>query len=578
MANCRSIGSVLAFIIGVSISAFPQPQQSQDVEFQSAEPFKIAPGSSFSAAKSEQSPINKSRISAHGRSAAIVSDISEAMNVIENHHASTSNERIAKATSASMKAMLRSLDPHSNYFDASEFAELLGEHRSEYIGTGSTIVNFEKGGSYETYILGSAGGSAAEAAGLRFGDRIVSVQGTSVGGIDSYKVREMIRGPAGTSLTMVVERANSGGIETITLKRQRISQPSVSGSFVTKAGVGFINASMGFGYSTVSELRSSIEILKAKGMTSLVLDLRGNGGGIVDQAVATAEVFLPLGSKILSQRGRLPGEDRAWFSRNQIPEDLPLVLLVDRDTASAAEIVAGALQDNDRAIIVGERTFGKGLVQNVLELPQGAGMTLTSARYYTPSGRTIQRDYTDIGLYDYYKQTTRADLIDRSAFVARTITDRRVYGGNGIEPDIALSEQVDESRYKLLDPLFFFARDIVNGRIGGQVSPEQLRQNVIFGRDVIDDRSVAAFIAFLDSNVEWQSQKVLAKSQKDFVASQLRYFVSLGLFGQDVANRARVADDHAFSLAQDNLTAAGELAARARIVREARRRKKSSPK
>ncbi len=570
MANCRSIGFALSFLIGTSFAAFPQ---SQHVDFEAAEPFKISPGYSFSASKSTGSAKNDAPPSARAKARVIVSDIGEALDIIENHHASTKNEGIARATSASIRAMLRSLDPHSNYFNAEDFAELLGDHRSEYIGTGSTIVNFEKGGIYGTYILASASGSAAEAAGLRFGDRIVSVDGTVVAALDSYKIRELMRGPAGTSVTMVVERANSGQMDTITLNRQRIAQPSVSGSFVTKDGTGYINASMGFGYSTASELRSSIELLKAKGMTSLVLDLRGNGGGIVDQAVASAELFLPLGSKILSQRGRLPGEDRAWFSGNRSPESLPLVLLVDRDTASAAEIVAGALQDNDRAIIVGERTFGKGLVQNVLELPHGAGMTLTSARYYTPSGRTIQRDYSDIGLYDYYQHTTRADLIDRAAFVARTITDRRVYGGNGIEPEVAFSEQSDKRRLRLLDPLFFYAREIVGGRVVGHVTPEQLRQNVIFGHDVVDDRSVASFIGFLDGNVEWQPQKGLARKEKDFVITQLRYFVSLGLFGQDLASRARVLDDHAFSLAKEHLPAADDLATKARIVREARRRK-----
>ncbi len=573
MANFTSIGLALALIIGTSLSAFPQSRQARDIDFESAEPFKISPGSSFSASKSEHSPAVKPPPSAQAKIRTIVSDISEAIAVIDGHHASTASDSVDKATSASIKAMLRSLDPHSNYFDPNEFAELLGEHRSEYIGTGSTIVNLEKNGSYDTYIMASAVGSSAEAAGLRFGDRIVSVQGTVVAGLDSFKVRELIRGPAGTSVALVIERAGSGRRETITLKRQRIAQPSISGSFVTNSGVGYIDMSIGFGYSTVSELRASIETLKAKGMTSMVLDFRGNGGGIVDQAVATAEVFLPLGSKVLSQRGRLPGEDRTWFSQNRTPEDLPLVLLVDRNTASAAEIVAGAMQDNDRAIIVGERTFGKGLVQSVLELPQGAGMTLTSARYYTPSGRTIQRDYSDVGLYDYYKQTSRADLIDRSAFVARTITDRRVYGGDGIVPEVVFDDQIDERRFKLLDPLFFFAREMVNGRVDGQLAPEQLRQNVIFGRDVVDDVTVAAFKTYLDRYPDWQSEKDLASSQTDFVAAQLRYFVSLGLFGQDLANRAKIEDDKLFALAQENLSAASELAAKARIVREARRRK-----
>jgi carboxyl-terminal processing protease len=222
----------------------------------------------------------------------------------------------------------------------------------------------------------------------------------------------------------------------------------------------------GFNFNTAAELTASINSLKSRGMRSLVLDLRGNPGGLLEQAVQVAGQFLPEGTVIVSQRGRRPFDNRVWRSKNPAPQTIPLIVLVDRDTASASEIVAGALQDHDRALIVGERTFGKGLVQNVIDLPSGGALTLTGARYFTPSGRCIQRDYSSMSSYDYFN--TRTALVEpTSSSQTKTDRNRTVFGGNGIEPDdIVTARKLSKAELDLVERGFFFSRDYARAHAG----------------------------------------------------------------------------------------------------------------
>jgi carboxyl-terminal processing protease len=223
--------------------------------------------------------------------------------------------------------------------------------------------------------------------------------------------------------------------------------------------IGYLALTEGFDFTTAEEFEVAFNSLKRHGMQSLIVDLRGNGGGLMDQAILVAEKFLPFGQMIVSQRGRNAVEDREWRSRNRRPESMPLVFLVDEGTASASEILAAAMQDNDRAAVIGTRTFGKGLVQNVIPLDDGSGLTLTSERYYTPSGRSIQREYSDSGLYDYFRHTNHGALINRPEAATRTLKGRVVFGGDGIQPDeIVDSFELTTQRVALVDRLFNFLR------------------------------------------------------------------------------------------------------------------------
>ncbi len=571
---------VLSFIICAALVPDAASQKSGQGSSEPArsDSFRIAPGSMFDTSPRGHVPSDTiERTTRPAMSEPLLNaanEINEALEIIKRNHAAGKALDQDAVTGSAITSMLKSLDPHSNYYDKREFAELLGGHRSEYSGTGVFITNFGHGGSRGTYIVASAPNSAASRAGLRFGDRIISLDGKSVGGMDSYAVREMIRGERGSLVEITVERADTLGAEKLSLRRERLSQPSIPRAFMLEDKVGYIEMSSGFSYSTVTELDTAMADLKKRGAVALVIDLRGNPGGIVDQAVAVAERFLPAGAKILSQRGRFSGDDRVWISQNKKPETMPVVLLTDDTTASAAEIVAGAFQDNDRALIVGQRTFGKGLVQNVLDLPDGAGLTLTAARYYTPSGRSIQRNYTGTGLYDYYKRTERAALIEESFEAAKTLTNRTVHGGNGIAPDVAVEqENYSEERARLIDRIFLFTVDLANGRIAGQPSRAALRQRAIFEKPIVTDQMVEAFMKYLaDSGENLPNEKNI-----DIVKADLEHYLALALFGQDAAARAMLAHDKTVTAAISSIPASAKLAKRARAVADPLQMARKSP-
>ncbi|MBK9165704.1 MAG: S41 family peptidase [Acidobacteria bacterium] len=527
--------------------------------------FRISEGSTFSATRSGSNPSPKQP----SPLASLSDDLAEALGVIGRNHASAVSRQPEQLIDSALRSALRSLDPHSKYYDRREFGELISEHEGQYFGTGATIISVKTGSDYETYVLSVAAGSPADAAGMRFGDRIVGVDGKDISGLSSYEVRELMRGEIGTEVTVRLERAIDGSTADMKLTRDRVAYKTVPHTFTLEGGVGYIDLSGGFGYTTVTELDDALLRLRARGMTSLVLDLRGNTGGIVDQSVAVAERFLPFGTKILSQQGRNPNEDRTWRSANRQPVSVPLVVLVDGDTASAAEIVAGALQDNDRALIIGERTFGKGLVQNLIELENGSALALTAARYYTPTGRSIQRDYSDVGLYEYFSGIRKAELIDRPAYAVRTITDRVLHGGNGIAPDVAISRPetlaADDS-----DAIFLLARELANGRIAGQPTPEELRQSLIFGSELLSDADAQTYLA------RYKAGAAMLAITKD-VRSELRWYLAMALFGTDAAAKARIESDAAIAAALDALPAAGKLYARAAELRSNSARKEKGP-
>ncbi len=328
----------------------------------------------------------------------------------------------------------------------------------------------------DTFIISTVPGSAAAAGHLRFGDKIVAVNGEKMSGEDSAVVRDKVRGKDGSIVRLQIERADSKSVQSVDLRRSVVPQPSIPDSYMLRPGVGYVDMTEGFNFTTSGELSQALKSLHRQGMTSLIIDLRNNPGGILEQAVKVAEQFLPAGRVIVSQRGRTRLDNRVWRSTNKNPETVPLVLLVDEGTASASEVVAGALQDYDRALIIGNRTFGKGLVQSVLNLPGGAGLTLTAARYFTPSGRSIQRDYSNGSLYEYYNGRSNLTGVDLAKLEAHTSTNRKVFGGNGIEPDEVIKGiEMNRDQVALLDPIFQFPRIKASGSLAElRVSAERV--------------------------------------------------------------------------------------------------------
>jgi carboxyl-terminal processing protease len=329
----------------------------------------------------------------------------------------------------------------------------------------------------------------------------------------------------------------------------------------------------GFNYTTTDELLDSLERLHAKGMTSLVLDLRNNPGGFLDQAIHVAEVFLKNGQLILTQKGRNGFRDNSYESRNNSPDLTPLVILINQYTASASEIVAGAMQDHDRALIVGQTSFGKGLVQSIIPLEYGAGLTLTSAKYYTPSGRLIQRDYSNGGFYDYYTHGgirslgPKSEAEKPSGQEKKTDTGRAVYGGGGISPDESVSPRtMNPIQRRILNPTFAFARELVNGRIRGFES-YKVQSGIDFHHELqaedlkISDALFKAFKDFATNDPAFRISAPMLDHERSFAELELRFNIVTAAFGRVVADRVFITtDDPQVAKAVDILPKARDLA------------------
>jgi carboxyl-terminal processing protease len=503
---------------------------------------------------------------------AIEKDFAEALRVIERNYVDGSKLDYNSAYKSSILGMLRSLDPHSNYYDRDEYEELKTDQRSEYFGIGASIQNYFFGEDGDTFVTATFQNSPAARAGIRFGDRIVAVDGIKMTGKPSLEVRDKIRGPRGSVVKVTIERAADKRMQTVEITRDVVPQPSIPDAYMIKPGVGYIDMTRGFNYSTTEELQDALDQLHARGMNSLVLDLRNNPGGFLDQAIHVAEVFLPSGQLILTQKGRNGLRDNTYRSGNNAADPVPLVILINQFTASASEIVAGAMQDHDRALIVGETSFGKGLVQSIIPLDFGAGLTLTSAKYYTPSGRLIQRDYADSGLYDYYthggsKRSADSATAKLVGPEKKTDSGRSVYGGGGIAPDEAVGPRtITVAQRRLLGPIFAFARELVNGRIPAPAN-YRVRGAINFEHElkptdfVVNDSIVSAFKNFVAADPNFKSLVPLVDRNLAFLEVQLRFNLAQAAYGRVMAERVFLAtDDKQLARAVDVLPRARDLA------------------
>jgi carboxyl-terminal processing protease len=333
---------------------------------------------------------------AEGGAQQIQSTYQEAISVIsENYVDSVDYE---KANEAAVQGMLFSLDPHSSFFTPAEYRRLLQDQESRFTGIGVSILRHRDG----VYVQTPIEGTPAAKAGLRFGDRIVEVDGKDAREWTTQAVSKAVRGPEGEPVTIKIERAASQAPLYFTIRRGSVPQPSIRNAFMVRPGVGYVGLTGGFTHTTSDELAQALEELNGQGMQQLVLDLRNNPGGLLDQAIKVASHFVARNRSVVSVRSRDESNNREYKNVYYDPVAFPLVVLVNGGSASASEIVAGAVQDHGRGLVVGETTFGKGLVQRIFNLPYGAGLTLTTAKYYTPYGRLIQRSYAGGSIYDYY--------------------------------------------------------------------------------------------------------------------------------------------------------------------------------
>jgi carboxyl-terminal processing protease len=560
-----SLAIITLFVLALANPGLMLAQQKQQGQTSTGSTSGTKPASVTTA------PVRRpTRLRPSNALAPIEDDFQEALKVIEEHYVDGSKLDYNAVFKSSITGMLRSLDPHSNYFDREEYDELKTDQRSEYFGIGASIQNYISGDDADTFITATFEGAPASHAGLRFGDRIVAVDGVKMTGKQSLEVRDKIRGPRGSVVNVTIERAGSKQIETVQITRDTVPQPSVPDAYLIKPGVGYVDMTRGFNYTTTDELQAALDELHAKGMTSLVLDLRNNPGGFLDQALRVAELFLPNRALILTQKGRYG--DAVKESANLKPDQTPLVILVNGGTASASEIVAGAMQDHDRALIVGKTSFGKGLVQSIIPLEYGAGLTLTSAKYYTPSGRLIQRDYSNGALYDYYTHGGTISL-DQKESAAKptgaekhTDTGRAVYGGGGIAPDENIDARtISLFQRRLLSPAFFFSRDVVNGRVAA-LAAYKVQKPIDFEHGLepadfaITEPVWSAFKAYVLGQPALKMTAAQLDHNRDFIETQLRFNFVTAAYGRVIAERVLIlGDDPQVAKAVDTVPRARDL-------------------
>jgi carboxyl-terminal processing protease len=341
---------------------------------------------------------------------------------------------------ASIQGMLHSLDPHSNFLDEQEFRNMREDQKGVYFGIGAIIQQLPDG----VVIVSTIAGGPAEKAGLRSGDYFREIDGKTTEGMNNTQVMRKLRGQKGTMVVLAMQRPGLDEPISVTITRAEIPSNSVNHSFMLQPGIGFISI-RDFGEATSDDFAKALAALKAQGLHALLLDLRYNPGGSLDSAVGISKQLLGPNELILTQKGRAGREPVVFKTGAEAPQNgFPVIALINRGSASASEIVSGALQDHDRGLVVGETSWGKGLVQMVIPINRTRGLGLTIARYYTPSGRSIQRDYQH-GLDDYYivgDDEEEAPAAHGGPEYSTSL-GRRVYGGGGIRPDYLVKTKLD---------------------------------------------------------------------------------------------------------------------------------------
>jgi len=455
--------------------------------------------------------------------------------------------------------MLRTLDPHSNFFDPKAYQLMREGQSGHYFGVGMYV------GSPEGHVvvMYPFEGSPAFRAGLRPGDEIVSVNDASTEGLTVTQVSSMLKGPKGTPVIITVRRKGNSEPIRFSLVRDNVPRGSVNQAFWVRPGIAYMKIEA-FNETTSHEVDQALARFPESAIDGLVLDLRDNPGGLVQEAVNVADRFLKKGQLIVSHHGRSSSDTKFFAKHGERGREYPIVVLLNRGTASAAEILSGALQDHDRAWILGEITFGKGLVQAPFPLSGNSALLLTIAKYYTPSGRLIQRDYAHQGLYEYLNRNGGQNNLKD---MKKTDSGRVVFGGDGISPDekyeAPLSTHLEAMLAARLTfffyaPEFFASHDM---RIKKDWRP--------------DDQVVEDFRAFAESKgVEFTPAEF--ERERSWVRDRLREELFITAFSKEESDRVASQNDPEVVKAIDSLPASKALIEKARQI-IARQPKKAAP-
>ena len=442
--------------------------------------------------------------------------------------------------------MLHTLDPHSSFFDPKSYAQMRERQEGRYYGLGITIQVIDG----DITVMSIFEGSPAYKKGLRRGDVIARIEGADAKGWTSDDAVRKLKGPKGTTVNISIRRRGYEGLIDMEVVRDEVNITTVRGTFMLDKDTGYVKLTE-FSETSDRELGEALETLTGKGMKRLVLDLRDNPGGALDQAIRISNRFLPRGDMIVYTRGRAPNADQDYRATEQSDyTHLPMVTLVNRGSASASEIVSGALQDHDRSFVVGETTFGKALVQSVYRISEGAGVAVTTGRYYTPSGRLIQRPWD--GTFDEYLtyalRDQTGDRPHQSAELKYTDGGRKVYGGGGIEPDkfmVGPIEGFNPSRFgrQLYARQSFatFADQFTAEGDTRMSAANQTRKKIARGF-VVNDAMLADFKTMLTSQKVKIDEDAFVKDDA-FIRAMIHFEIDSALFGIDEARRNLIAHD-----------------------------------
>ncbi|MGI8668311.1 MAG: S41 family peptidase, partial [Aridibacter sp.] len=468
-------------------------------------------------------------------------------------------------------SMLWTLDPHSSFFTRDEFRKLQEDQSSQFYGIGVSIVRYRDG----VYVQSVIPGTPADKEGLHFGDKFLDVEGKDASDWTGAEVSQNVRGEQGTPVNIKVERAGVKEPLQFKIVRGGVPLPSIRNYFMLNDSVGYVGLSGGFQETTADELDTAISTLKEKGMKTLVLDLRGNPGGLLPQAIEVVSRFIPNGQTVVSVKGRTKfTEARDLRAVSGKVYDMPMVVMINGGSASASEIVAGAIQDYGRGLVVGSDSFGKGLVQRVFPLPYGTGLTLTTARYYTPYGRSLQRDYSNGSIYEYYTHSNANDAenADENKDVkpkpkgtaVKTAGGRVFYGGRGIEPDLnAPSLVFTPLRARINEATFYFTRQLVAGDINGFENYKTAKQTfalTVKPDDLqINNALFEAFISYTVGDKQNGLTRANIESQIKYAKSRLREQIATAKYSGEAGQQVFVENDPQILKAIDALPEARKL-------------------
>ena len=446
---------------------------------------------------------------------------------------------VAQLVSRAIGGMLQTLDPHSNFMDARQYARLRERQEGRYYGLGIQITVIDGGITVNRLFEGSP----AYRRGIRRGDVIARIEGENAIGMSSDEAVRLLRGPRGSAVDISVRRDGYEELIDLRVERDEISIATVEAAFLIDEATGYVRL-RDFSETSNEELSRALAALSGEGAARFLLDLRGNPGGPLDQAIKVSNQFLSRGDMIVYTRGRIANSDQDYHARDTGGyTDQPLVVLVNRNSASASEIVAGAVQDHDRGLVVGETTFGKALVQSIYRVSHGAGLALTTARYFTPSGRMIQRPW-DTAFDEYLTYSLREPEKPVRAPADRKYTNagRAVYSGGGVEPDHFFTgpiEGFDPSRFGRLlaarrEFVSFAQRFVAAGDT--RVTVEGRDREIVDRGFVIDAAMLDRFKAHVRSRGLTIDEEAF-EADVDFIRAMIHYEVDKDLFGEIEARR-----------------------------------------